>query len=105
MVQRDRARFHGSDGIRERETRVVGRGVEVARSADESLGTKTRLQRKNRRVTQTLVTLDVSEERERVVHQQTGAELPPGNPRSSVHRPCESQRPHQVGCESQEMMP
>ncbi len=102
-VIHDRRAGHGGVEQRgERQPRVVGGGVEVARAAAQANALKHWLGVGNPGGVEAAVRRDVLEEREQVVQQQAGAELPERHARAGVHWPRERQRPHEVGRDAEQ---
>src|SRR5215208_5471663 len=102
MVDDHRPRFCRADGVRERQTRVVRYGVEVARPAEQALGAQSRLVRENPFAAQSSVPLDISKQRERIIKKESGAELPSRDPCASIYRPREGQRSDEVWSQPKE---
>ena len=105
MVHHHRTRFRGADGVGERESGIVGGGIEVARAADKAVAAQRRLPGGDLARAQPTVGADVAKERERVVQRKTGGELPSRHARPDVHRPDELQRADKVRREPKETPP
>ena len=102
VIDDDRAGFRGAEGIGEREPGVVGRGVEVGRSALESLRLKRRLALEHRVAREASVSRDIAKERQGVVSEQPSAQLPARDSGARVHRPGELERPYEVRREAEQ---
>ena len=105
VVRDHRAESLGVEHVRERQPRVVGRGVEVAHAAAQLQRIDSRLEREHVARIQTAVALDVAKEREQVVERQPDRELPEREPLPPIPRPREREWMDEVWRDPEEPAP
>src|SRR5438105_406489 len=102
MIRADGAEPRGVEHVRERQTRVVRRGVEVAYATPQLFWVELWLILQYGARAQPAVTLHVPEQREQIVQRQPGRELPYRHPLALVDRPRECQRLDELRREPQQ---
>jgi hypothetical protein len=89
----------------ERQARVVGRSVVVARATAQAVRAKPRLAGEQPPGAQRDMALHVAKQRERVVERERRRELPAADARAGIHGPREGQRAYQMRRDAQQDPP